>query len=514
MLAPALLLSFFLVGSDGLDRGAIAAVVTSPRATANQPQDDQEAEYERRRKAAEGNAKKLWEVANWCEANGLTKEFRSCLRAILKLDDSDKKAHELLGHVAYDGQWFTSEKKMEVYKKKREAQIRKAEEKRAKEEGLIKHKGQWVRPEEVPLLEKGYVKDESGTWVDPEEQKKLADGWVRQDLEWIAPDEKDNIDQGLWKCGEQWLSLEKANAYHAEVEQCWKIPGQRFVAFSTCDRKTSERALREAEDAYADLVRIFGVHPPDRPHFLILKNRDQYSSFAAGDASEQRMGAESQGLSSVHGACFADTWFDLRAMKFLGAGVSYWDVDDERESQFGRLWARHAAGQSFVEQIDPSHETLNKLFESMGASGYSPEAYWDEKFLPRWLRWGAATYVERYSVDKSAGAASNPYQLREWSVANIQSAGGLDALDAILEFGISVEDPEGSRKLLNEAGLLVAFLVDGACEPLQKNHEALKAAILKARQDPKQAKSVARAIAKLEKTLKSKEDELRAFAKL
>jgi hypothetical protein len=403
---------------------------------------------------------------------------------------------------------------MEAYKRKRAAEARKEEEKRAKEQGLVEYEGQWVRPEEIPLIEKGYVKDETGAWIDPEAQKKLADGWVLQDLEWIPPDEKENIERGLWKCGDQWLSLEDANAYHATVEQCWKIPGQHFVVYSTCDRKTAERALREADDAFTDLVRIYGVQPMERPHFLLLNSREQYGRFAAGDPGSQRPGAESRGLSSVHGAFFADLWFDLAEKKFLGAGVSYWDVDDERDNAFGRLWARHAAGQSFAEAIDPSTETLNKLFGSMGAGGYSPDSFWDEKLLPPWFRWGAATYVERYAVDKSAAGAQNPYQLREWSVSNIQAAGGLDPLDAIFTFGVTVDDPQGSSKLINEAGLLVAFVVDGGCAPVEKAHEDLREAIQEARKDPKEAKDVPRAAAKLEKILKSKEDELRAFAKL
>ncbi len=143
-------------------------------------------EYGKRRKAADGNVENLWAVADWCEANGLTTQFRSCLRAVLKLDAEDKKAHTLLGHVLYEGTWFTTEKKMLAHQKKREAELRKKEAKEAKAKGLVNHEGQWVRPEDVPFLEQGFVKDESGTWITPEEQKKLAEGWVRQDLEWIS----------------------------------------------------------------------------------------------------------------------------------------------------------------------------------------------------------------------------------------------------------------------------------------------------------------------------------------
>ncbi|MEW6074169.1 MAG: hypothetical protein AB1726_16435 [Planctomycetota bacterium] len=494
---------------DAVRAGAVSR--TEPGAPARQ---DLTAEFEKRRAAAEGDAQKLWEVANWCEANGLDKEFRSCLRAILKIDDGDKKAHELLGHVFYDGQWFPSAAQMEAYKKKHEAELRKDEERKAKEQGLVRHGDRWVHPEDVPYLERGFVKDESGTWIDPEEQKKLAEGWVRQDLEWISPEEKPNLEKGLWKCGDRWLGLADADAYHAEIDRCWKIPGERFLLYSTCPRSLAQRALLEAEDAYGDLVRIFGTYPAERPHFVVLNSLDQYGRFANGDPAAQRPGTESAGLSSVHGVFFADVWFAIPSLEYLGAGVTYWDEKDERSKSFGRLFARHAAAQSFIERIDPSPATTVKFREAQGAGGFSPADFWKEKLLPLWLRYGAAAYVERYFADKSPGAASNPHMLREWSVQNIQRAGGLDPLDTIFAFGITVENSEGSGKLINEAGLLVAFLLDGGCAPLAKEHGVLKEAIRQARQDQKKAPEVQKVVANIQKLFQKNEEALRKFAKL
>jgi hypothetical protein len=472
-------------------------------------------EYKKRRARAEGDAEKLWALADWSEANGLEKEFRSCLRAIVKIDDTDKRAHELLGHTFYDGRWFTSKRKYESYKKKREVQLRKEEERRAKAEGLVRHGDKWVHPDDLARLERGLIQDEDGNWINPEEQKKLADGWVRQDLEWISPEEKSKIDEGLWKCGDMWLGLEEANAYHAEFDKWWRIPGEHFIVYSTCTREIAKQALDNADQTQRDLIRIFGVRPQTKPHFLVLNSAEQYGRFASGDAATQRPGTESKGLSSVHGAFFADFWFDidmeLGKVTYTGGGVSYWDSSMSGGDMYGRLWARHAAAQSFIQGIDSSAEALHKM-QTNPSPGFIEE-FWSEKKIPRWFRYGAAAYSERYFVDQFVKAGGNPLWAREWSVGNIAGQGGLDPLDRIFECEITVDDTRGSAKLINEAGLLVAFLLDGGCAPLTEEHGRLKEAIKKAKQDAKRWKDVERSFLKIQKLLKSNAEAMAAFAK-
>ena len=509
-LLPILALGLPFTGASPLQNPAPEPVLQS---AADDGQDLIE-EYKKRRAEAEGDVEKLWKVANWSEANGLDKEFRSVLRAIVKLDDTDKKAHELLDHVYYDGQWFTTKKKYESYKKKHEAQLRKEEEQRAKDEGLVRHGDKWVRPEDLARLEQGLIQDEDGNWINPEEQKRLAEGWVRQDLEWVSPEDKANVDNGLWKCDDAWLSLADANAYHAEIGKWWRIPGEHYIVYSTCTREIARQALEHADRTQRDLIRIFGVSPLDKPHFLVLNSAEQYGSFASGSQEEQRMGAESKGLSSVHGSFFADFWLDvnmeLQTVTYMGAGVSYWDPAMNGGDMYGQLWARHAAGHSFLQQIDSSPEALHKMMTAPGP-GFVEE-FWAEKKVPLWFRYGAAAYVERYFTDQFVAADGDPYWARKWSASNIANQGGLDPLDRIYDFEITVDDAQGSGKLINEAGLLVAFLVDGECEALVKEHEKLKESFRKAKQDPKRWKDVERSFQKIEKLIKSNDDALAAFA--
>ena len=92
-------------------------VTATPSTPLAEQAEDRKAEYEAKRAEAGEDVDKLWDVYLWCEAFGMEKEGRSCLRAILKVDDGHREAHEKLGHIEYDGQWFTSKAKLERHEK-------------------------------------------------------------------------------------------------------------------------------------------------------------------------------------------------------------------------------------------------------------------------------------------------------------------------------------------------------------------------------------------------------------
>jgi hypothetical protein len=458
---------------------------------------NKKAEYEKRRKEAEGDEKKLWSLYEWCDKNDMKTEARSCLRAILKLDDRDKRAHELLGEVFYDGKWFPNEKKVEEYKQKEL-------EAKAKSSGKVIYKGELVDPADVPFLEKGLTKTEDGRWVNAEEEKKIKEGWVRQDLEWIPPAEVPQKEKGLWKCGENWLATAEADKFHSEVGRWWRIPSDHFVLYSTCSRAVSEQALLKMESAYRELARVYGRNPTTQVVVGLLNSRDQYGLFARGEAGIPQ--PEARGLSSVHGSFMGESWLEPVDAGFPMAGVAYWDVSNAKDKAFGEMFARHAAGQSFAEALDPSPKTLAKIQKSQLSAALGVE-FWAEKKIPEWFRFGAAAYVERYMLDNLVEAGGDPQWRFKWSVENLTNKGGLDPLDRIFEFKVSVDDIDGSNKLINESGLLVAFVLDGKCPSVIEKHGALKEAI-------KSGKDIEKAGKALAEELKKNEPKLRAFANL
>ena len=88
----------------------------------------------------------------------------------------------------------------------------------------------------------------------------------------------------------------------------------------------------------------------------------------------------------------------------------------------------------------------------------------------------------------------------------ITNKGGLDPLDKIFSFEIGV-DNQNSGKLLNEAGLLIAFVLDGKCPEVLAKLGALKEAI-------KTNKEVSKAALALAEEIKKNEAKLRQFAQL
>jgi hypothetical protein len=466
-----------------------------------------EAEYEKRRKLADKDADKLWDLHDWCVQKKLDKDAKSCLRRIVQLKPDDEKAHKLLGEVPYDGKWFPSEKKVEEYKKDSAAKAAKEAEKAAKDKGLVKYKDQWVTPEDLPYLKKGLSKNDKGEWFDPEEQKKIAEGWVKQDLEWVSPQEKENIGKGLWKCGDKWNTLEAANEYHSELFHWWRIPHQgKFVLYTTCERKVAEQVERNLNYAYDDLVKCYGFAPPTPPVVIVLRTQQQYESFAAGDQEEGRQPSESQGLSSVHYAYFADLGVDPETEELLQWGVSYWDSAGDGP-KWGIPATRQALGQSFSEALDPSTKAVEKTKE---AKNFDAKAFWEEKLVPTWFRYAAAGYAERYYVDLTVGVGGDSRYYIKWSIDSLLKRGGMLPIKEVLDFEPANDKADETQTWFNRAGLLMYFMLDGKCAPVTEKLVAFQTAL----KTGKDAKSVAAAAKALETELGKHDTDLRKFAGL
>jgi hypothetical protein len=421
------------------------------------------------------------------------------LRAILKVDRDHKDANEAVGNVSFDGKWFPSQKKVDEYKKEKE-------EKEAKEKGLVRYQEGWVPKEDLPFLLKGLAKNEQGEWVDAEAEKRRAEGWVKQDFTWISPEEKPHLENGEWKCGDRWMSLEEANLFHADPEHWWRIPGDHFTLFTTCDREiATERVVKNLEYAWDDLVRIYGKTPTAPVPVLIFRDQRQYESYAAGNQDVGIRPTESHGLSSIHYAYFADLGIDTETEQSSPMGVSYWDASTEAGNRWGVHSVRQALGQSFADAIDPSTKTMQK---AMKLHEFDPKEFWAEKRMPTWLRWGAATYAERYFVDTLVARGGNSRWAREWSVSNIIGRGGLRPLKEIFKCDITFDGGQDSQKLINEVGLVMAFVVDGECAPVSAKFKVLQEAI----RDGKDGRSITLASNALQAEVEKHETELRKFA--
>lgn len=424
---------------------------------------------------------------------------------ILQQDPADAEARRALGHHEYNGVWY------ETYAELSTAMRAEAKAKLA--EGLVRLGEDWVPVEEFPFRRMGWVQDAGGAWVHPDERaqaelaaQRLADGWQQQGTVWVEPGDFDKWRAGQYKVGEDWLEVAEANVRRAEIPEMWSLRSDkgdgRFLVHTTVDRDSAQWVWWWADQTYADLVRIFGIQPEREPELVCLNSIPQYNAFAAGDPSQGLTATEANGFSSLHYAYFAESWFDTKAQpqRYLGKGVCWWNPTDENLKAFGQHAIRHAAGQSFVEAIDPSWMAVSEAVADPGL-GFSTNAFWAEKRVPRWLRYGAASFVERYFLDSTS---DTPGWAREWALANLQSSGGLPELDDLFAFQLNANNAEASARLLHGSGAVVAFLLDGSNAKVRQAHLAFQVAL-------KSGEDTAEAVAALEAALRKAEKDLSAF---
>lgn len=462
---------------------ALAAFSFAPTPVSARPvpatavaQEDRKEEFKERYDAAKGDRDALWELHQWCDAFGMDKESRRVLRAILKVDDGDRRAHELLGHLEHDGKWFDSQKDLDEYLAEQAA----AE---AKAKGFVRFRGDWVDPEHIPFLEKGLFLLDDGRWVTADEKKRLDEGWRQQDLNWIGPDEFEQLDAGLWKIGDRWVEIEEADKFHSELGQWWKIPGENFELWTTLPRAKAMEAMGIMDKAVRELKKFFGRKPAITPRVVLVNSLDQYNTLAGGQFDETE--TDAAGLSGVYAGYFADIWWNHEVGEFMRAAVAYWDPSTEAGDKFGLHAARFAAGMAWTEAMDPSPKFEAKFGKKL--RGKKPSyreadlaAFWKEKRIPPFLRYGVAVWTERYFIDRTA-TDGDPSWARKWSVSNIERRGGIDPVTKIVEMQLesgSEEAASQAGKMINQAGLIVAFLVDGGHAPAEEALAAWREAFL------------------------------------
>jgi hypothetical protein len=465
-------------------------------------------ELAERKRAAGDDVAKLYELALWCEAEERDEDARGLCERVLKLDPEHAGAHEKLRHHRYDGRWFETYRELSRY--------RAAEEERMGKEGLVRHAGGWAPAADVPYLRMGWTRAADGRFASPAalERERLAAertaaGWQLQDLTWIPPEEFDSWRGGLYKCGAEWLAPAEADRWHAELGRWWQLPGEHFELWATTDRESARWALWWADQAYPDLVRALGAEPARKPVFVTLGSLAQYNDFAAGNVEAQRPAAEVSGWSSVHYAFQADSFVERSGAvpEYPGAGVCYWDVGDPALKPYGQHAVRHAAALSYLEALDPSWNAVSTMLAAGPGTPVDATAFWAEKKLPAWLRFGIASWCERYFRDAAAPAGADPWWARTWALENLRQQGGLRPLDVIFACALDATDPAGSGRLISEAGAVVSFALDGGCAPVTAAYERLRQAL-------SGSGDVAAAARELEGSIREHDKELARYAAL
>jgi len=463
---------------------------------------DADAEYEERLIAALGKPTELWDLYLWCASTQRAAQGGLVLQRLLRLDPDHADARRTLGHERSGEHWFRSREALARYERGQDEVL-------ATAKGHVKHKSVWMHRDERALANKGHVKDpKTGQWLTKADRKKLAQGWVLQDFEWISPEETANVDESRWHVDGEWLGLAMANRRHAGLDTMWRIPGAEVLLYSSADRDVALQAVTHMERAIDDLRRVFGAEPVLPLSVCLVRDEEQFDRLAFGDPDGRRPAAHLGRRQAVHYGYFTESWFPSLNGKreFRGTGVGYWDPLVPYGGLYGVHSARLAAGLSYVDALDPSPKAVRGALADGPGAEYFAE-YEAEKQLPAWLRIGGAVYGERYFQDANAAADADAWWARTWSLDNLRGRGGLRDLEEVFAFELDPGDRDDGLKLMIEAGLLVAFMVDGACAAVSEEHEKFKRDLVSGRLHANQVRA-------LQQAIMDHEAELRAFAGL
>ncbi|MSR62240.1 MAG: hypothetical protein EXS08_07335 [Planctomycetes bacterium] len=481
-----------------------------------------DAETDAKIAAAGTDVAKLLALAKELSTGGKDDAAKKVYKKIVELDPKHEEAHKALRHHFYDNKWFESYAELSKY--------RREETSKMKEKGLVHYKDEWIPEGDLPYRNMGWAKDEAGKWANPIEaaRNKQIEEWKGKGYEfqkdmclWYSAEDKQKGSSGLIKCGEEWFDLAKANEFHAQIQQPWQMEGDHFTVWTTCDWQTGNDARWYADKTFTDLSRLFGMAPSKKPHFVVLNSLDQYNQAAGGTPP---LMPETEGISSLHGAYFADAFFTgdpaANQFEYLGCGVTCWDKKDDKLKAWGPFWLRWAAAQSYCEALDPSWLAISEnIAAGAGGGGGGQNTFWTEKKIPRWMRYGAASYSERFLKDPGVQSGGNPWALRDFAFAELKKGGALHKVEDVFAFTLSLDDIEGSSRLYHEAGLVVSFLLDGADgdKKLRDKHAAFKLALKNAlsAEKPKDAdKKLIEAVEDLQKELGKNEKDIKKFAGL
>ncbi|MBI4618000.1 MAG: hypothetical protein HY720_30610 [Planctomycetes bacterium] len=94
-------------------------------------------EYRERRAALDpSGAAACFDLARWCRAKNLNREYRECLTLTVEADPGHAEARRALGHIESDGRWYTKEQYEDFMTSR----------------GFVRYEGRWVTKEEADTL--------------------------------------------------------------------------------------------------------------------------------------------------------------------------------------------------------------------------------------------------------------------------------------------------------------------------------------------------------------------------
>lgn len=128
----------------------------------------EEIEYEKSKARCPDTVEGQWALAEWCRQRRLFTRRKMHLQRIIELDADHAEARQALGYTQVGGEWKTLEQRM-------------------LEQGYVRHKGRWLLPQQVELIEADRKTElAEGEW---KKKLKLWRDWLGTDKTRVAEEE-------------------------------------------------------------------------------------------------------------------------------------------------------------------------------------------------------------------------------------------------------------------------------------------------------------------------------------
>ena len=405
-------------------------------------------------RAAKKDAAKLADVAKWAKVKGLERDVKRIAKAVLKLDDQNEIARNLLGFVRFDGEWMEADKAAELRRKKV------ADEMKAK--GMVSVDGIWVKGDEVEDAKNGVFRHEDRP-VTKAEKQGFQEGKIRHPEIGVLIDPADlaKAEAGQFPTADGWVDLETANEVHSNPASPWVYRGYFGWLVATVPYETLKKAAVEIDSAFEHAGRVLGAALPEDqiPTIVITSSDEEYI----------QMGTDFGGPGSAYGA-----FLSLEFVEVPGLGSTAPIIANYRE-KWGPYYCRHAAGMAAVAAWARS----------------------TEQPVPEWFLRGVAGLVERHRTE---------YEQKFFGQLHVKKGGvPSDMLSWFDSYAINAERPNAENDaLVYQAGLNLDFAMNGG-------NEEVTAALSRVTKAFEQRSGISEAIRSLQSELITARSDLSAY---
>jgi len=259
-------------------------------------------------------------------------------RKAVALDPQNGKAHEALGDVQYKGEWMTPAERM------KRIENDEADAMRAK--GFVRYKDQWVTEDDKEKLEEGLVKHE-GKWLTPD-QVKEAQGFVKFGGKWVKKDQ---------------LELQKLLAPARRAtglgDRLKLVQTEHYAILGDLTPEQLQNLGKTMEKLLAEWQRVF---PSARKNKDLLPGKQRVYAFKKAKPYQKLCKWVYQQYEKAGIVSKERLKVEKARMKLRQRETSFWEVQFQRANEAGKEYGADAP-----EEVMSAHVQMPDPFEGLKA---------------------------------------------------------------------------------------------------------------------------------------------------